>query len=252
MVRTGRIGLSGAVLALLLLSPSYALPEHARLSRLPPLMLWAWERPEDLRGLHSSVGVAFLAQTVTISGSRFTLQPRRQPLRVTGNALVAVTRIEAGAGPTVSLGERESSDVAAAIVRTASLPRVVGVQIDFDARASERPMYGRLLSAVRDRLPADTPLSMTALASWCQGDNWLRGLPIDEAVPMLFRMGPTNEPFRIIASSRESAVPECRRAIGVSLDESLAFRPDSRRVYVFSPRAWTDVAIGEARRWVTP
>src|SRR5262249_40974307 len=143
----------------------------------------------------------------------------------------------------------------AAIVRTASLPRVVGVQIDFDARASERPMYGRLLRAVRDRLPADMPLSMTALASWCpenDEDNWLRGLPVDEAVPMLFRMGPINEPFRIIAASRDSAAPECRRAVGVSLDEPLPFRPDSRRVYVFSSRAWTDVAIGEARRRVTP
>jgi hypothetical protein len=123
------------------------------------------------------------------------------------------------------------------------------VQVDFDARASERPLYERLLHAVRERLPAALPLSMTALASWCQGDDWLSGLPIDEAVPMLFRMGPVNEPFRIIASSRYAAAPACQRAVGVSLDESLIVRPGGRRLYVFNPRSWTAAAVGEARRW---
>jgi hypothetical protein len=243
--------LPGAVLALLLLSPSYALPEQTRLSRLPPLMLWAWERPEDLRGLHRSVGVAFLSQSIAISGSGFTLQPRRQPLRVSENPLVAVTRIEVAAASGLSLAERQISSIATAIARTAALPGVVGVQVDFDARVSERQMYARLLRDVRGRLPADVPLSMTALASWCQEDDWLRRLPIDEAVPMLFRMGPVNEPFRIIASSRRSAVPECQRAVGVSLDEPVDVHPDGRRVYVFSPRRWSDDAVGEVRRWVT-
>jgi hypothetical protein len=251
MGRTGRIGLSGAVLALLLLSPSYALPEHSRLARLPALMLWAWERPEDLRGLHPSAGVAFLAQSIAISASRVSVVPRRQPLRISGNLLVAVTRIEVDPVPKLSLDDRQLSAVAAAVARTAALPRVAGIQIDFDARASERPLYERLLRQIRGQLPAAMPLSMTALASWCQGDDWLRGLPIDEAVPMLFRMGPVNEPFRVIAESRQAAVPECQRAVGVSLDESLDWRADGRRVYVFSPRAWTDDAIAAARRRLT-
>jgi len=28
------------------------------------------------------------------------------------------------------------------------------------------------------------PLSMTALASWCESDRWLAGMPVAEAVPM--------------------------------------------------------------------
>jgi hypothetical protein len=247
---TMRVRAAGALVALVCLSPSYALPEDSRLSRLPALMLWAWERPEDLRGLHPSVGVAFLAQSLAISGNRLTLRPRRQPLRITANPLVAVTRVEVDPLATLALDDRQLLDAAAIIARTALLPRVVGVQIDFDARASERRLYERLLRAVRARLPAEAPLSMTALASWCQGDDWLRGLPIDEAVPMLFRMGPVNEPFKTIAASRHAAVPECQRAIGVSLDESVVFRPEGRRVYVFSPRSWTDGAIDEARRQV--
>ena len=245
-----RVRAAGAVVALVCLSPSHALPEHARLSRLPPLMLWAWERPEDLRGLHASVGVAFLAQSLAISGNRLTLRPRRQPLRITANPLVAVTRVEVDPVATLALDDRQLLDAAAIIARTALLPRVVGVQIDFDARASERPIYERLLHDVRDRLPAAMPLSITALASWCREDDWLRGLPIDEAVPMLFRMGPVNEPFRVIAASRRASVPECQRAVGISLDEPLEVRPGDRRVYVFSPRPWTDATIGEAQRRV--
>jgi hypothetical protein len=214
-------------------------------------MLWAWERPEDLRGLHPSAGVAFLAQSIAVSGSRVSVAPRRQPLRISGNPLVAVTRIAVDPAPKLSLDDRQLSAVAATIARTSALPRVAGVQIDFDARASERPLYERLLRQIRGQLPAAMPLSITALASWCQGDDWLRGLPIDEAVPMLFRMGPVNEPFRVIAASRQAAVPECQRAVGISLDEPLDMHPDGRRVYVFSPRSWSDLAIDEARRTVT-
>jgi hypothetical protein len=39
--------------------------DFARAGQLPAVMLWAWERPEDLSGIDSSrVGVAFLACTV--------------------------------------------------------------------------------------------------------------------------------------------------------------------------------------------
>ncbi len=83
------------VCALALLSPSDASPRYSPLDGLPLLMLWAWERPEDLRGLDESIGVAFLSQTITLGGDRVSVQPRRQPLRVAPEArLMAVTRIE--------------------------------------------------------------------------------------------------------------------------------------------------------------
>jgi hypothetical protein len=98
----------------------------------------------------------------------------------------------------------------------------------------------RVLPAADPRAPKSAAghhaISITALASWCAGDNWLHGLPIDEAVPMLFRMGPTNEPFRRMAVSRDSASP-CRGAIGTSLDEPIDLQSEGRRVYVFKPAA---------------
>jgi hypothetical protein len=217
------------------------------MDRLPHVFVWAWERPEDLRDLDAGVGVAFLAQTISITGGEFRVAPRRQPLRVSPTtALVAVTRIEAER--VTSPSPRPPIDaLASAIATTATLPRVAGVQVDFDAVASDRPLYRQLIHRLRDRLPSTVPISITALASWCAGDNWLGGLPIDEAVPMLFRMGPVNEPFRRIAVAPESASPACRGAIGISLDEPIDMPANGRRVYVFNPHAWTGMTLLQAR-----
>ncbi len=250
--RFGRsLALACAIAALAVLSPSYANSLNATSRTLPDLMLWAWERPEDLRGLDRRIGVAFLAQTLRIATRDLVVEPRRQPLRVSPEtALVAVTRIETGRA---AQPDRVDIDaVASAIVRTTTLPRIAGVQIDFDAVASERYMYAHLIWRVRQTLEPTLPLSITALASWCADDDWLSDLPADEVVPMLFRMGPANEPFRSIAQSSRRARPACRRAIGTSLDEPMAVARDSRRLYVFSPKAWTrqrvEVAAQELSR----
>ena len=99
--------------------------------------------------------------------------------------MIAVTRIEAP-------GDVAAADVQAiarAIADRARLPMVSALQIDFDARLSQREMYRQLLHDVRGAMPQGMPLSMTALASWRLDDDWLDELPVDEAVPMLFRMG---------------------------------------------------------------
>lgn len=238
--------LLGATAALALLVPAYQAHPTSPIDRLPPLMLWAWERPVDLRALPSGTGVAFLAQTITASADAIVVSSRRQPLRVDPNTrLVAVTRIEApGDAPTAS---GPVADIARAIVKSAALPRVEGVQIDFDARASQRAMYRQLLHAVRGSLPSETPLSMTALASWCLDDRWLDDLPIDEVVPMLFRMGPSEAPLRASLASRTLA-PPCRGAIGLSLDEPLTVSTRKKRLYVFNASPWNEAAIRAARR----
>jgi len=56
---------AGALAALIFLAPSYAAPARGPARTLPRLILWAWERPEDLRALDPDTGVAFLAQTIT-------------------------------------------------------------------------------------------------------------------------------------------------------------------------------------------
>ena len=56
---------------------------------------------------------------------------------------------------------------------------------------------------------------MTALASFCVGDRWLDGLPVDEVVPMIFRMGTDNERIRsFLAAGNDFQDPMCRTSYG--------------------------------------
>ena len=216
--------------------------------RMPTLVLWAWERPEDLRELPPDTGVAFLAQTITLDDGRVDVSPRRQPLRVSpATALMAVTRIQTASPRPPRLVDDRVAEVAERIARTASLANVGAIQIDFDATTSQRPLYRAIIRQVRERLRAGAPLSITALASWCAGDRWLDDLPVDEAVPMLFEMGPADAPYQSMALSPGSADRACRRALGLSLAEPRRVHASGRRVYVFDSKSWTATSIARAR-----
>jgi len=62
---------------------------------LPRLPLWAWERPEDLRGLDTGKSaIAYLDQTLTL-GLDVHSQPRRDPILFPATAArIPVVRIE--------------------------------------------------------------------------------------------------------------------------------------------------------------
>jgi hypothetical protein len=145
--------------------------------------------------------------------------------------------------PGIVAGVAHLASAVDAILKTSRARQVVAVQIDYDATSGERPFYRQLLADLRRRLPSNVPLSITALASWCVGDRWIRGLPVDEIVPMLFRMGPDGPRFAAIASRPEAAAPECRAAIGTSLDEPLAVHRGGRRWYVFNADGWTAASL---------
>ncbi len=225
-----------------------------RMSEFPEIILWAWERPEDLRFINTDeVGVAFLARTIYLRNDKVTVRPRLQPLSILPETkLIAVTRIESNSSALLSPAER--AQAVTAIAELARNERVRAIQIDFDARSSERLFYRDLLTDLRRELPPRVKLSITALASWCMGDNWLTGLPIDEAVPMLFRMGVDrpNITARLEAGTDFSA-PVARHSLGLSTDEPLTALPAGRRVYVFNPRSWSEQSaqkiVEEVRRW---
>jgi hypothetical protein len=224
----------------------------------PPVMLWAWERPDDLSGLDPRVaGVAYLAKTLILAGNEVLVRPRRQPLRVpVGIELVPVVRIEAARQRPPALMPAQIERLAGEIALLAR-PDTPAVQIDFDATHSQRAFYADILSDVRKRLPQDTRLSITALASWTLFDNWLDWLPVDEAVPMLFRMGADGENVRrYLRSGGDVRAEPARRSLGISTDEPLPRLPAGRRVYVFNPDRWTPIAAGraveEVMRWQGP
>ena len=226
-------------------------------TQFPAVMLWAWERPEDLTFLDShNYGVAYLAQTLTLKGDEVVFNPRHQPLQVPPDTkMMAVTRIESqkttGQKPLLSLNQRQQ--LVKLILRTLELGRVRAVQIDFDALVSERDFYRALLQDLRAQLPDGMPLSMTALASFCIGDRWLDDLPVDEAVPMIFRMGADDKPIKnMLAGGDDFREPLCRLSYGIALDEPLEMKRDrSRRLYVFNDRSWSESSVRELQtKWL--
>lgn len=153
-----------------------------------------------------------------------------------GVRIIAVVRLESDSR---AIPPEEIPQLADRITARAALPQVEGLQIDFDARRSQREWFAELLRELRRQLPPRQSLSMTALASWCQGDDWLQGLPIDYAVPMLFRLGPERDLFRS-AAARGSVFrePLCRGAVGLSTDEPLS-APPVASVFWFSSTPWS-------------
>jgi hypothetical protein len=232
--------------------------------RAPYLLLWAWERPESISFVNSKeIGVAFLAESIFLDRQPV-LRPRLQPLRVGPKTpLTAVVRLEITPRTPKAFDPSYTSTVAQWIVTVAHEPQVEAVQIDFDATQSQRDFYRALLAAVRPLLPTGMQLSITALGSWCLGDDWLSGLPIDEAVPMLFRMGVDRENIlHALAAGDDFREPLCRTSLGVSTDEPWPEIPDQpfsaknwwagRRVYVFNPHPWTKASFEAIQRKLTP
>ncbi len=215
-------------------------------NRFPRVILWAWERPEDLEFLDPQrFGVAFLAETLVLQDDEVVFRPRLQPLKVSPKTkLIAVTRIESlkTTGNRPSQSPRQRANLVSRVLSTLKGENVSAIQIDFDAVSSEREFYRLLLYDLRKQLPDNVPLSMTALASFCVGDRWLEDLPVDEAVPMIFRMGADNNSIKdLLASGHDFREPLCRRSYGIAIDEPLKMEFDpSRRLYVFNSRSWTE------------
>jgi hypothetical protein len=217
-----------------------------RMDKMPRLMLWAWERPTDLRFIDpKETGVAFLARTIRLHSGEVEVRPRLQPLNLPqATTAMAVARIETDARRKPELSATQRQELAGAIADMAKLPNVAHIQIDFDATKSERAFYRDVIFDVRRRLPQTVSLSITALASWCTYDDWFSDLPIDEAVPMLFRMAADGKQIaRQLDAGDDFISPACRHSYGISTDEPRSGLSLARRLYVFNPDPWTKDSV---------
>jgi hypothetical protein len=96
---------------------------------------------------------------------------------------------------------------------------------------------------VRATLPAGRKLSITALASWCDTERWVASAPVEEVVPMLFRMGPGSENLkRRLAEGGDFADRNCR-SVGIPVDAPPYALPPGRQVYIFNPHSWSPEAL---------
>jgi hypothetical protein len=232
-----------AALSLALFALGGTAHRASRMDRLPRVTVWAWERREDLRAIDpATTAVAWLDRTVVVDARGLAVVPRRQAMLLPASAglvRIAVVRVETGRGAT--LNDDSAQEVAEAIAQAAA-PDAAALQVDFDAKQSERQWYASVLRRVRAQMPKGMPLSITALASWCSYDGgWLERLPVDEAVPMLFRMEPDRRRLGVSGwGAGDFAIrePLCMGSVGISTTE--AWPPDlaQRRVYVFADRGW--------------
>lgn len=219
----------------------------SRLNRLPRVTLWAWERPENLSSVNPRrFAIAYLDQTLTI-GLIVHAQPRRDPVVFPAAAArIPVVRMETRR-PAILDAETRAEAVQDLLI-SARAPGIAAFQVDFDATRSQREWYRKLIVELRREMPPQLPLSITALASWCSYDDWLRGLPIDEAVPMFFRMEPDRYRAPADISDFQVREPLCRGSVGVSTGERWPPGIAGKRIYVFSDHGWRVDLAGLKRR----
>ena len=240
----------------LLPTSSNAFADEAH-GQTPGIYLWAWERRDDLRSLPPDVGVAYLAATIRVLGKRIVAVPRRQPLFVPpATTLISVFRIEIPLRGQPKLDDNSVRQICNIILRWNNYPHASSVQIDFDARQNQRDFYRRVLRRLRATLPERCPIAITALASWCLCDNWMKGLPVTEGIPMLFSMGPDNSNVLAdIASAGKFSDALCQNSIGLSIDEpqvndsvlrALRNRSAKERIYIFSSKQWSAELVQRA------
>lgn len=233
--------------------PKVNVVNSAVTSAMPAKILWAWERSENLSFLDpGEFGVAFLAQTIHLEKVDVRPDRRRQPLEVApGTYMIAVTRIETQKDNfrRPVFDAKMVSEVVSLIRGTLDLPNVKGVQVDFDAMASERTFYRSMMNELRKQMPDDTPLTMTSLASWCTGDAWFNDFPVDEAVPMVFVMGADTAQVRTyLRNGSDWREPLCRGSYGVSVDEPRVDGMKSgRRMYYFKNTSWDRSDLSKLR-----
>lgn len=236
----------------------------------PLLFLWAWERKEDLHFINpETTGVAYLANRISLQETGITEYQRQQPLILPAHTkTIAVVRLEMKAKSLLKSKYgvvRELPDTLIdKIVSLCASPDCLGLQVDFDARLSERQFYRSLLAKLRAKLPADKMLSMTALASWVFYDDWIYDLPVNEFVPMFFEMGPDTD--KIMSRLKQSTGLSGRiKHISVGLSTNELFRGETlfksktdilnagTRLYLFCRQPWTirdyQAALKEVSLW---
>jgi hypothetical protein len=207
---------------------------------MPPLVLWAWDRDDDLSFIDvRDTAVAYLAATVILRGETVLLTPRHHPLApLQGTRLIAVAHVEVDRYEPPVVSDAQALAFAETLAALREIRPGEFLQIDFEATSSQRAFFLKAVAALRQRLP-DAVLSATALTSWCLNERWTQALAVDEVVPMLFRMGPDRRRIReYFAGGGDFRSANCRTSIGVATDELPPAIPFGRRIYAFSPRRW--------------
>ena len=218
----------------------------------PRIILWAWERKEDLRFINNrNIEIAYLALTIRISHNALFIR-RRSNILLKGESINAfpVIRIEAANNTLPYLTESLEMNIVNEITSIAIHSNAKRIQIDFDALKSQRNFYKNILKRIRDNLK-DTKISITSILSWCIYDDWIFDNLVDEIVPMSFDLG--NEKKQIISElikNRNLLKPYCRKSLGISTQGGFPILYKVQRLYLFHPNSWTKEDLNKILRQI--
>lgn len=218
--------------------------------------IWAWDRFDDLSFLKDDTSVTSYAGTFYLRDNRSIFDPRKKDLicpkdteRIPSFRIESVKKIDPDFEDSAITG---ICDTIKQYLRIHSECQKM-VQIDFDARASERDLYKKLLVRLRQTLmstksTSDVKISITALASWCLKDKWMKNLDVDEIVIMLFSLGQDKEEILInLKDTNLDTGNKAPTAIGISANEPqtnealkiLGIINHAHKVYIFQSLPWT-------------
>jgi len=209
---------------------------------LPPAaVLWIWNQPPAR--LPAQGSVAIIDRHIWLVGDKILLRPGARPRHLRADVRVTpVVHIELDPlHPPASLDQARPS-ILAAVTAAAGASTSGVVQLDLEARPSQRSSYRALVHDIRAALPAQVKLSVTALAWWCGSRAWLDDLAADEVVPMFFRMGRDHQALRAIVERHPDRLhPRCRSgSAGFSPQEPFAASVTARyrQTYWFDEQGW--------------
>jgi hypothetical protein len=211
-----------------------------RESGSPRVFLWAGERTEDLRFLEPGrYGIAYFAGRVRIDNNKVTAEPSHDPLYLPLRAtLHGVVRIEADVE---AITANLAAPAASEILKLTGKPHVTGVQLHVEDSPAQRDFYRRLIANLRAALPKGHKLTIAAKPSWCTDDPWIEGLPVDEAIPMLFDPNPPR-------AEQDFPVPICRHSFGLSAELPDRYPHSERTRYYRNSRPWDAAAVAALRQ----
>jgi hypothetical protein len=215
----------------------------------PPAGAIAWLWRDAPVPAFSRDTVAVVDRHIWLAGDKVLVRPGARP-----QLLPRDTRVIPAVIPVVHVeidplhpppGLQAARDTVLAAMHSAARASTSGwVQLDLEARPSQRADYRDLVHRIRAALPGDMRLSVTALGWWCRAPAWLDGLEADEVVPMFFRMGRDNRALRGIVATRPDLLhPLCRAgSAGFSRQETFppAVAARYRRTFWFDEQGWRE------------
>ena len=216
-------------------------PEPAQ----PPQGAIAWLWRDAPVPAFSRATVAVVDRHIWLAGDKVLVRPGARPRALApGTRVIPVVHVEIDVlHPPASLAPARAR-VLAAMGSAARASTSGWVQLDLEARPSQRADYRDLVHRIRAALPGDMRLSVTALGWWCRSPAWLDGLEADEVVPMFFRMGRDNRALRDIVATQPAVLHPLCRAGSAGFSRQEAFPPAVaaryRRTFWFDERGWRD------------